>query len=340
MNEILVSIIVPVYNAEKHLGECIESIINQSYENLEIILINDGSPDNSIEVLREYEKKDKRIIVVDKENEGVAKTRNRGIDLATGKYLVFSDSDDLYDTAFIEKAVNMLENGQAEYLSCAFETFNENGSLKIVDYLSEYDDTIYIKDYLDVMARYQAGAYWGANWGKLFISSIIKKNKIYYESDVKFAEDFRFNIEYLKHVNTVCLIHEPVYYYRVDTQNSLSKGNKDLFRYWREYRELAYRYEMIYKQHSAYEKNKDKIGKFVLNAVIDLLRSALKGNEGKMVARALFCEMNQDANITIEKKSLKQMKLEHRVCYKALKKKKPFWLFRLLSAYNMLSKLK
>ena len=335
-NETLVSIIVPVYNAEKYLGECIDSIINQSYKNLEIILLNDGSPDNSIDILREYEKKDSRIIVVDKENEGVAATRNKGIDLATGKYLVFSDSDDIYDIGFVKKAVNMLENEQAEYLSGAFETFNEGGRLRKIDYLSAYDKTVNIEEYLGVMANYQAGAYWGANSGKLFISSIVKDNGIYYESDVKFAEDFRFNLGYLKYVHNVCLIHEPVYYYRVDTQNSLSKGNKDLFRYWHEYRELAKRYENLYTLHDAYEKNKDKIGKFILKAANELLRTALKGN--KKIAKPLFFEMVQDANITISKEGFKKMELEHRMCYKALKKKKPFWLLRLLSVRNLLSR--
>ncbi len=337
MSNELVSVIVPVYNVEKHISKCVDSIVNQSYKNLEIILLNDGSPDNSISVLNEYAQKDSRIIVVDKENEGVAKTRNKGIELATGKYLVFSDSDDMYDVEFVEKAVFELEKGHSQYISGAFETFNENGRLTKVDYLSAFGTELDINDYLDVMAKYQAGAYWGANWGKMFISSIVNDNNIRYESDVKFAEDFRFNLEYLKYVKHVSLIHEPVYYYRVDTQNSLSKGNVDLLRYWKEYRELAYRYKELYSLTGAYERNESKIGKIVLNAANDLLRKALKS---KNAPRVLFDEMVKTADIELKKEDLKKMKLEHRMCYKALMRKKPFWLFRLLSAYNMLSRHK
>lgn len=337
-NRELVSVIVPVYNAEKHLGDCIESIINQSYENLEIILLNDGSPDNSIDILREYEKKDSRIIVVDKENEGVAKTRNRGIDLAKGKYLVFSDSDDIYDVEFIKKAVLELEKSNSQYVSGAFETFNNDGKLAKIDYLSSFDDKIDIECYLDVMAKYQAGAYWGANWGKMFVSSTIKDNNIRYESDVKFAEDFRFNLEYLKHVRCVSLIHEPVYYYRVDTQNSLSKGNTDLLRYWREYRELAYRYKELYSIHFVYERNEGKIGKFILNAANDILRKSLRNKNSKKTTKALFEEMVKTVDIELKSKDLKKMKLEHKMCHRALKKGKPFWLFKLLSVYNLLSR--
>ena len=90
----LISVIVPVYNAEKYLKECVESLINQTYINLEIILINDGSTDNSIQICNEYADYDSRIIVVDKLNEGVSKTRNLGIEIAKGDFITFVDSDD------------------------------------------------------------------------------------------------------------------------------------------------------------------------------------------------------------------------------------------------------
>ena len=91
---ILVSIIIPVYNASKYLYRCLDSILNQTFRDFELILINDGSTDNSLEILREYETKDSRIIVIDKPNEGVSAARNQGIEIAKGEYIMFCDSDD------------------------------------------------------------------------------------------------------------------------------------------------------------------------------------------------------------------------------------------------------
>ena len=97
-----ISIIVPVYNAQKYLKKCIDSIINQTYKNIEILLINDGSKDKSLKICKEYEKKDSRIIVIDKQNKGVSNTRNVGIKKSTGDYIVFIDSDDCFELDAIE----------------------------------------------------------------------------------------------------------------------------------------------------------------------------------------------------------------------------------------------
>ena len=101
--EELVSIILPIYNAEKYLERCLESIITQTYANIEIILINDGSTDNSINIIKEYAIKDSRIIIIDKENEGVSVARNIGILKARGKYICFVDADDYIEKSMIEK---------------------------------------------------------------------------------------------------------------------------------------------------------------------------------------------------------------------------------------------
>ena len=101
-----VSIIVPIYNMEQYLNRCLESIINQTYENIEIILINDGSKDNSLEICKNYAKKDNRIMIIDQKNSGVSSARNSGLDKATGEYLAFVDPDDWIDKDGIEKMVD------------------------------------------------------------------------------------------------------------------------------------------------------------------------------------------------------------------------------------------
>ena len=99
-----ISIIIPVYNAEKYLKCCLDSILNQSYKNLEIIIINDGSTDNSLKVIEEYKKNDNRIILISQKNQGVSKSRNNGLELATGDYIMFIDPDDwIHVSSFLKK---------------------------------------------------------------------------------------------------------------------------------------------------------------------------------------------------------------------------------------------
>ena len=102
MEKVKISIIVPIYNAEQFLEKCLNSLINQTYQNLEIVCINDGSKDKSLSILKEYQKKDKRIIIIDQANQGVSEARNKGIKMATGEYICFCDADDSYKDNFIE----------------------------------------------------------------------------------------------------------------------------------------------------------------------------------------------------------------------------------------------
>ena len=226
-NEMIkVSIIVPIYNSEMHLEECISSIVNQTYRNIEIILVDDGSTDQSGAICDSFSRKDNRISVYHLENSGVAHARNIGIKHSSGCLIAFSDSDDILEEHYIEKAVGLIRH--SEYVVGAFEKFNSMNQREFVDNMSSYGDVVRCTDFLEKMFAHQAGAYWGANWGKLYISEIIKNNHILFENGVGFAEDFRFNLEYLKYVHTVALIHDPVYYYRVDTLESLSKKRKDI----------------------------------------------------------------------------------------------------------------
>lgn len=110
------SCIVPIYNVEKYLPQCIESILNQTHSNFELILVDDGSPDNCGKICDEYEKKDNRIAVIHKKNGGVSAARNAGLDAATGEYICFSDSDDWLEKDYIEYLLNLSIENDAEYV--------------------------------------------------------------------------------------------------------------------------------------------------------------------------------------------------------------------------------
>lgn len=129
----LVSIIVPVYNVEKYLKECIESIINQSFSNLEIILVDDGSTDESGNICDDFLNKDKRIKVFHKTNGGLSDARNYGINNSSGKYITFVDSDDLISPIFIDVLYNAIKQYDTHLSICGFQRFKDNDNLYITN---------------------------------------------------------------------------------------------------------------------------------------------------------------------------------------------------------------
>lgn len=129
----LVSIVIPVYNVEQYLKRCLDSIINQTYQTLEIILINDGSTDNSGSICDAYQKKDSRIVVIHKENGGLSDARNRGIDIATGEYITFVDSDDFVSLDYVEVLVQLLEKCNADTAVCMFQKFEKENEINPKD---------------------------------------------------------------------------------------------------------------------------------------------------------------------------------------------------------------
>ena len=122
--EDLISIVIPVYKVEKYLEKCVESVINQTYKNLEILLVNDGSPDNCPKICDEYAQKDNRIKVIHKENGGLSDARNAGIDVAAGKYIAFVDSDDYVSNDYIEYMYNLIKEYNTQMATCETEVIN------------------------------------------------------------------------------------------------------------------------------------------------------------------------------------------------------------------------
>ena len=285
----LVSIVVPIYNAERYVEDCVKSILGQSYKDIEVLLIDDGSSDLSGKIIDKIAEKDDRVKVFHLQNVGVAKARNYGIEHATGKYIAFSDSDDLMEQSFVEKAVSVIDN--VDYVSGAFETFDENRNINLIDYMMMFGESVSCTDYLKKMIEYQAGAYWGANWGKLYRSDIIKKNNLQFEPGVNFAEDFRFNIQYLKHVHKIGLIHDTVYYYRIDTNGSLSKKSREPIQYWNEYYELYNRYVELYEKHGILQETQNEISKFLLGAYIAVIRECISCKNMSLKDVIKICEL-------------------------------------------------
>lgn len=194
----LISIIMPVYNAEKYLNRSIESIMNQTYNNMEIILVNDGSTDNSLEICTNYQKKDNRIKLINQENKGVSIARNRGIDEATGHYIMFIDSDD-----YIEK--NMIEDMEAKIteddidlvISGIKMNYIRNGQVVGEEKYQLKDKMYSIEEMLnDILIDLDLICICGPCC-KLYKKEILKKNNIKFTNEFTMGEDTWYNLDYI-----------------------------------------------------------------------------------------------------------------------------------------------
>ena len=223
----MVSIIVPVYNTEQFLPQCIESIINQTYDDIEIILIDDGSNDKSGIICDEYAANDKRIKTIHNINCGVSAARNIGLDNAKGKYITFIDSDDYVEKNYIETLFNAIETNNAELAICGIKEITDE-TLKIRKPRGRY--TGVLKD--DYYAMIDFLCLIGA---KIYLKKILDINKIRFIDEIKYAEDELFNLMYYQYVKMYMFIDKPLYVYKRRKQSlsdiRLLKNKENLTNY-------------------------------------------------------------------------------------------------------------
>lgn len=221
-----ISIIVPVYNAEKNLEDCITSILSQEYKNIELILVNDGSKDDSLSICRSFEKIDHRIKVIDGENAGVSCARNKGIKAATGEYIAFVDADDLVTKSIY---VDLLKKASLGYdmVFCNYAEFDGEGYYTEIDQITnlgkEYADSRLIISRLICISE---EALFGVVWRTLFKTALIKEHNIYFTPGLTMAEDLQFLLMCLKYTNQVGLCPEFLYNFKVSNQSTTGKYMK------------------------------------------------------------------------------------------------------------------
>lgn len=248
----LISIIVPIYNAEKYLSDCIQSIQKQTYQNIEIILVNDGSTDSSLEICRKYQKGDSRIQVIDKDNSGVSHTRNIGIERAAGDYIAFIDADDWVKENYLEqlfKALKANSDKKAAAVYCGY-IYDYNGShmerfLRLENGIYHYNQ---LKNRL-MDDGTLSGILLGSACGALYNLSIIKKYQIRFPIQVKKNEDGIFNLEYIYYGKNIVIIDQALYGYRQWKKKTfISLKQKDSFTIHRELNQATYAIKSLYKR--------------------------------------------------------------------------------------------
>jgi len=276
----LVSIIVPIYNAQDHIARCVESIRRQTYQNLEILLLNDGSKDVSLEVCRMYAKVDPRIVLIDKANSGVAATRNMGLREAKGKYLQFVDADDTIQPYATELLVRHAEESEADLVIAHYNRISPpkpraEGSqrperptrVQTFGFLMEGPMTK--EEFAAGLMQEPASFYYGVMWNKLYRREIIMAHDIRCDEEFTWSEDMLFNLSYIRYADSFYAIRTPLYYYSRRRKHSLSASvnpaqvvttKASLFKYYKE----------LYVQLGLYDQYKLQIYSYLVATAKDL----------------------------------------------------------------------
>ena len=213
-----ISIIVPVYNSEKYLNKCINNLIKQTLTDIEIIIINDGSIDNSDKIIRSY--KDKRIKYLNKKNEGIAVTRNKGIKKSTGKYITFVDSDDYIDITFCEKMFNKAEKEKCDIVICDY--YNINNHSKNIRKLNSFKNSN-LKNNPEMINLINLGP-----CNKIYSSRLLKENKIIFPENIKY-EDVPFVCECLIKAKNIGKVDESLSYFNIHEGSQTTIRDEKIF---------------------------------------------------------------------------------------------------------------
>lgn len=217
MTKPTVSFIIPAYNAGENIRRCLDSVLAQSQNGFEVLIVNDGSQDDTAGICNEYSRKDQRIRLFNKQNGGVSSARNLALNHVSGDYICFIDSDDWIEPDYLAHIIQNLEPGNALVI------FNHHVIAKRRTYIKHaIEDVTYRKDeYSEVFNKLHFLRN-GYVWSKIFSTEIIKKHNIRFDEDISFAEDLLFNLEYFKHVELVKFCNYAGYHYVHNNPHSLS----------------------------------------------------------------------------------------------------------------------
>lgn len=226
MENIKISVILPIYNGEKFLKRCITSIISQEYKNLELILINDGSTDETRQICEEYKSIDSRIKLINKKNEGVSKARNSGLEIATGKYVAFIDSDDWLEKETYGNAIKKMEEKNIDILK--FSYIKEYGKVrKSYNYTINTNVVIQKKDYDKKVYPYMFSTYDMSSVCMTIFKREILDN-IKFDSNLKYGEDFLFTTQAIVKSESIYVDPNFYYHYFCNNESATNKRDKEL----------------------------------------------------------------------------------------------------------------
>ena len=277
----LVSVIVPIYNAKDHIARCVESIRRQTYRNLQILLLNDGSQDVSLEVCRMFAQVDGRITLINKENSGVSATRNLGMRAARGEYLQFVDADDTLQPYATELLVQRARDSGADMVIAHYnrvepprEHERARAPRRVEDADPGFDPRTRVQTFGFLMEgpltkaefayglmQEPASFYYGVMWNKLYRAEIVRAHPdVVCSEELDYSEDFYFNLSFIRYAERFYALSTPIYNYVQNPQSLVHNLNpmKVLTTRW----ELSAYYKDLYRQLGLYEENRIRLNKY------------------------------------------------------------------------------
>lgn len=329
-----ISIIVPIYNSEEFLSECISSIIKQTYKNTEIILVNDGATDNSLEICNKFQFEDDRIKIISQKNSGVSNARNTGIKAANGEYFTFVDSDDLIDLDYCQILLDSMEINKVDMVYFGQATLNgdssdlifprlEKGIYKTEDLLSSMLDDGTLRGFL-----------LHSSCAVLYKTSIVQNNNISFDSNLQYNEDGFFNLLYCLHIDQLYVNQQAsIYSYRINLNSATHKG----INIEDKYRRLHEKIIELDKRYPDYDFNQ-QLSIRKLTIIFEELVNPLTlkdKNRWMRTAKRLVTPLSEEYfyNFNVEKMSRSRKEI-----FKLLKQKNFVFLFIILKYIRPLAK--
>ena len=269
-----VSIIVPVYNAEKTIERCLDSIILQDYENTEVILVNDGSTDNSQGICFSYQEKfPHKIIIHEQKNSGPASARNKGIDISSGKYIAFVDADDIIAPNMISIMVSKAEENDADMVICAYYNESSKGSVK-VNY--HYAEGVYAGEQANEIALAMINETSETDippysWVRLTKRTVFEKSGLRFQDGLVRSEDFHFWTKVHFFINSIYLLSNTQLYYYIDTAKSIT--NRYIKNYWKD---VLFIYDDLLRSLPKSEEVRRRLGVMLIRRSLIALNNACR----------------------------------------------------------------
>lgn len=298
----LVSIIVPVYNVEQYLPQCLDSIVNQTYENIEIICVNDGSPDNSIKILEDYSAKDPRIKVISQKNQGVSSARNFALEFVNGDYIMYVDGDDWLDLQTCQIAVDKAIKVSADVVMWSYVSESKNRSDKKIIFDDEFIfDETKVKQMLhrrfigvsgSELAHPEQADSLCPVWGKMYKSNIILRSNVKFVDLDKIGtyEDGLFNLEVFKYVHKVVYLPVNLYHYRrTNSESQTARYRPGLFEQWQNLFDEMQQYIGENGLSEEYEDAlSNRIALSILGLGLNILSSDFSANKKKKLIKEII----------------------------------------------------
>lgn len=342
-----VSIIIPVYNVEKYIWECLNSIINQTYKNIEIIVIIDGSEDGSSKIVYEFAKNDDRFKIIDRENKGVYQSRIDGIKASTGEYLVFVDSDDTIKENMIEILLNEIITSDTDLVRCKWLIKTNNKYIKEKVSIDNYNK-ILKKDFDPYLYYLLYNTIFFNSMCRQIVKKEIFENIDMISSNLKYGEDLAFECKILNNINSFKIIDEYLYIYNIHENSITNKKNVQLI--GKKMLDLIHVNELLYDYVNIFNiKNKQKyynaiISKLYVNItyqLINLSDTTKKYSEFKRVMDLIYKELNPKyLKININVLHLNQYKKIYKFIIKGVINKKYILTYILCTVSSILRRMK